>query len=177
MSYLPSSGLGEETGATSSLVGAPWWCSPAMPQGSCTVTAGVCKPMNQATITLFQMIQRRINALLAKRKKSLINVDGRIGSATVSAMRAISSSPESITGCDVVAKNSLALVGALDAQMASEGAVFVPDPKSSRPSTVGPDGNIVNPPDGLQISPVAMMLVAVSLGAVVALGGKKRSRR
>lgn len=153
----------------------PWWCSPEMPQGGCAPTAGLCKPMNAGTLTLFQMIQRRINAISAKRRLPLVDVDGRIGSKTVLALRAISSDPFSIVDCNAIAKNSLALVGALEAQMNSEGASYVPDPGGSRPSTVKPDGTVEHPPAGF--SPMTLMLLAVGIGAVIALGTKKGRRK
>ena len=170
MSYLK--GLGDVASTA-----IPWWCSPQMPQGGCTPVKGVCKPMNTGTLTLFQMLQRRINALRAKRKAALIEVDGRIGNDTVLALRSISTDPFSIVDCNTIGKNSLALVGALEAQMAAEGAAYVPDPSSSRPSVAQADGTVQHPPSRPQLSKTTMIVAAIGIGAVVALGSTKGKRR
>lgn len=167
MSYLRGLGLDEN---------APKWCSDLTPRADCTASAGVCMPFDATTLAAFQKTQRLVNAILAKRGLPLIDVDGRIGPRTVSALKTISSTPESITSCDVVAAQIYSLLWALTDQAGREQAVLVPDPPTSRPSTVKPDGTIYNPPDA-GFAPTTLAIVAIGIGAVLAVGKKGKKRR
>jgi hypothetical protein len=165
--------------------GVPWYCSVATPQGGCTPIANVAKPMNAATLDLFNNIQRAINALLAKRGKTLIGVDGRIGPATVSALKSLQTSPSQIAlDVESVAKYSPEVYAELQNRMTTEGAALVADPRSSSPPTVAIGGSVVSPSDAAikaslpQMSTQTMLiLAAVAIGGGVALFGKKRPRR
>jgi hypothetical protein len=181
IAYKSHDGMGgiyEELGAVSDVV--PSWCSQAHPMTGCTPTAGLAKPMNPGTLELFKKLQRMLNAILAKRGLRTIDVDGRIGSATVLGMAAISTNPTLIAtgGPDQIAAQSVALDGALQRQMISEGATLIPpDPPTSRPSVVKTDGTVAHPPQGFSISPTMLAITAVGIGAVIALGGKKKGKR
>ncbi len=172
---------GDALGAVGSDIRAaavPWWCSPANPQGNCTPTPGVAKPMNAGTLELFKTIQRIANALLAKRgSRTLVPVDGRIGAMTLTALRTLSSTPAAITDVDVVARASIALSQEMESQRAAAGAPFVPDPAGSSPSVANPDGTVTHPAEAPRLSTTTMLLAAVGIGAVVALGGKKGRRK
>ena len=145
---------------------------------------GVAIPLVPAMLSYFESIQRLINAINAKEGRKLIGVDGRIGSDTVSALRVIVSK-HATTGTSgeitptFVAQNAPTIVGELLPLRERLDAPYVADPKTSSAPSVAKAGGIENPPDRprLQLSPIAMVLAAVSLGAVVALSSKRKGRR
>ena len=151
---------------------------------------GVAIPLVPAMLSYFESIQRLINAINAKEGRKLIGVDGRIGSDAVSALRVIVSkhatatwgtSEQQITQItpSFVAQNAPTIVGELLPLRERLDAPYVADPKTSSAPSVAKAGGIENPPDRprLQLSPIAMVLAAVSLGAVVALSSKRKGRR
>jgi lysozyme family protein len=139
---------------------------------------GVVIPTDAETLAVFQTLQREINAILAKIGQSLIAVDGRIGWGTIAALRLITSKysvPKAgATSPSWVAFNAIPTIKELGTLMGTLGAGFVADPSSSKPSTVKPDGTIDNPPDGLSTTTIA--IVAIALGATVALLSRRRRR-
>jgi lysozyme family protein len=188
-------GFEEDLGADSEGI---WYCSPAQPQGGCTVIPGVAIPWNVTTLTFFNSIQRAINALLAKRGKPPIGVDGRIGPSTVRAMETLSqpSWDNVITQVNVetVARGAGPVVDMLQNMMHEEGATYVPDPKTNSAPSIAVNGKVKNPStddmkDGAgQGGPLAMLKSPLGLAAI-AIGGmliytsgkpgksKKRGRR
>jgi hypothetical protein len=105
------------------------WCSPANPQTGCKAISGICKPMDAATLDVYKTIQRSLNRLLAKDGKALLDVDGRIGPKTVSAVNGYMQ--QSHASCDSVAKEADAISGALGALAMAKGAPAVADPAKS----------------------------------------------
>lgn len=151
------------------------WCSPANPQGNCTPVSGVCKPMDAGTLAIYKDLQNQINRLASVKGKSLIGVDGRIGSGTVKALNAVMGT--SYSSCDEVAALANALVGQVKAVANGSGAptmVQSPAPPAP-PSVVSASGAIDHPPDwklkvagftGFLKSPLGL---AVGLGTLIAL--------
>jgi hypothetical protein len=142
----------------------------------------IAVPVDAATLFEYQTLQREINALLAKRNEPLIDVDGRIGGNTMSALLTLSSDPGSITSTSVIADHSYGLVEALREQMTQEWATFVPDPVPSSPPSVASGSGVVNPSDDEMRSaePMSMttkVALALGLGVIAAYVLKKRKRR
>jgi hypothetical protein len=167
----------EDLGAVSEGI---WYCSPAQVQGGCTPIAGVSIPWNVTTLTFFNAIQRAINALLAKRGKPLIGVDGRIGPATVRAMETLSQPswdnviPE--INNETIARGAGPVVDMLQNMMHAEGATYVPDPRTSSPPTVAIKGAVVNPSTSAMAAAAggggALAMLKSPLGlAAIAVGG------
>lgn len=153
--------------------------------GTWSLRSGVAVPLVPAMLSYFESIQRVVNAINAKEKRPLIPVDGRIGPVTADAVSVISVKHGTDPWINTkitptfIAQNAPDVVGELLPLMQRLGAIYVPDPRtSSKPSTLKQDGTIDNPPDaGFQLSPVAMVIAAASVGVVIALGTKKKGRR
>lgn len=145
------------------------WCSPANPQAGCTTLAGVCKPMNHVTLGKFKELQNQLNRLAVANNLPKINVDGRIGSKTVSLYN--KGVGGSMTSCDqlsaiTVTGQSISLAKA--AALAIGAPAKVDPPITSRPSIAKADGTVADPPllsvtdsiFGLFESPIGLLAVA-----------------
>jgi hypothetical protein len=178
--------------------GVPYYCSVATPQGGCTPVAGVAKPMNAATLVVFQELQQAVNALLAAKNRAganfeLVDVDGRIGPGTVAALKILKGLPDiaSTIGLfgvsidsEIVARMSLTLRGYLFAAMAATGAQLVPNPTpKSPPSVPGPGGSVINPPNSEISGGITALLgnplavAAFAVGGLLLFSGSKRARK
>jgi hypothetical protein len=156
------------------------------------VIPGVAIPWNETTLTFFNSIQRAINALLAKRGKPLIGVDGRIGPSTVKAMEVLSQpSWDNVIpdiNVETVARGAGPVVDMLQNMMHKEGAAYVPDPKTSSPPTVAVGGKVRNPSTADMESAagqggaLAMLksplgIAAIAIGGMVLLSSGKPSKK
>lgn len=150
--------------------------------GAYRMLDSIAVPLDASTLSDFQTLQREMNALLAKRNEPLVDVDGRIGSNTMSALMTLSSDPGSITGADVVADQIWALNAALRQQMTDEWATFVADPVPSSPPSTASGSGVVNPPDDVirsadGMSMTTKVVLAIGAGVIAAYYLKKKKRR
>jgi lysozyme family protein len=147
------------------------YCTPGNVPPGCTPVAGVSKPMDQITLTTYQQIQRATNALRAKRGLPLIDVDGRLGPQTLSAIGTVYTSGQIPLDLETAAANAMALAAQLMTQVLVERANYVPDPSPSSPPTVLVAGAVQNPPDD-QVAAAAGGFFSTPLGlAALAVGG------
>jgi hypothetical protein len=177
-------------------VSADQWCSdnnsPVF-NTSCQPVSGLCLPMTADMLTVFKDIQRNTNRLLAKSGfTKFLDVDGRIGPATVKAVGDMMA--QSFAGCDDIARNAIDLREAIINQAEAIGAALVPDPvPSSPPSLPRAGGGVSHPPEnvledtarqqagilGLLKSPLgiaAAAIAAILLWKVTAPPGATRRR-
>lgn len=132
-------------GQAGRMAGPPFWCSDKSPQTNCKAVKNICKPMDSHTLDLIKGLQRQANKVLNVAKKTLLDVDGRVGPLTTSAVNAILGT--NFSHCDEV----MARINSLLTSMATNAASFaaVPDPSrpgGSKPSIAGPGGTVIHPP-------------------------------
>lgn len=96
------------------------WCSSANPQSGCTASAGVCKPMDSATLAVYKDLQRELNRILSRSGKGLLGIDGRIGPATKKAVE--DALQTSFADCDAIAAQADSMVSQVRAKANSLGA-------------------------------------------------------
>jgi hypothetical protein len=147
------------------------WCSDRNPQGKCKPLVNICKPMDLATLAIIKTIQRQSNALLKASGNTLLDVDGRVGSLTTSAVNRILGT--SFTHCDEVMQRGDEMASALTSKAASVGVTPPPDPKSKTPpSKPGPGNTVVHPPNSAiqQAGFTAMLTSPIGIAALV-VGG------
>lgn len=135
--HSPMNGLGATAGGG--------WCSDKHPAGNCKPLRNICKPIDADTLESVKKAQRFANAILLATKKSLIDVDGRIGPKSVSAINSILGM--SMTHCDQAMGRLGEIVPALFAIVAQGGLTVPPDVSKTPPSVPGPGGSVVNPPN------------------------------
>lgn len=135
------------------------WCSTANRQGSCRPPAGICLPMDLATLEVFKDLQRQTNRILAKIGRPAIGVDGRIGPGTVLAVEAAMVKAGATTAmdlslpwagtkgrpCDQVARYADQIAQKLSRTADWLVAPRVADPSSSRPSQPTTSGSVLHP--------------------------------
>lgn len=185
-------GLDEELGALGQTGSGFGFCSASNPQAGCSPVAGVCKPMNNEVLGVFQHIQGLINQLLGKRGLPLIAVDGRIGPATVAALGKVGFALAPGASCDSVAIAAGTVDSVLSAQVRDEGASGYPTRPTTQisPPTVAGPGGIPRHPSDTKIAASAMLdkifggmgdNTKIIVGGAVLLGGiflyKKYRRR
>jgi hypothetical protein len=165
--------------------GPAFWCSDRTPQAGCKALNNICKPMDATTLAIFKGIQREANKILAKLKKGVLDVDGRIGRLTRTAINQILGS--NFQHCDEVAGRSQQILASLATKAASMGAAPVPDPKGgSKPSVVvkTPEGGttVFHPPEqagfvGFVKSPIGMASVAGAVVLFLVMSDKKKPKK
>lgn len=120
------------------------WCSPANPQGRCKPIAGICKPMDTATLAVYRDLQAQANRVAHARGMKRIDVDGRIGPETVGLVEEVTMA--SYGQCDQVAaiadELAQAIRGTADALGAPE---VVSAPRTRPPLQPMPDGTVMDP--------------------------------
>ena len=127
------------------------WCSTANQPSGCTPVSGVCKPTTAGTLSQFRSMQQQCNRLLVARGKSPIDVDGRIGPRTLSAVNGF----ESVTGksygsCDGAARDAGLLTSMfMNAANRENAPAKVPDPPPTSPPTIASGAGVQNPPDDI----------------------------
>ncbi len=108
------------------------------PAFNCTKYAGVCKPSDQATLKLFQELQRQLNRAAAAKGMAKISVDGDIGPGTRSLAHAVgligvsAGTPTSTIAAGCVLFTSLARGLADEAGV----AVSIAQPAAGKPPTI-----------------------------------------
>lgn len=169
------------------------YCSTASPATGCKPIAGIAIPMNAETLEIFKGLQRQLNRVLQAKKKKLVDVDGRIGPAAVSAVDLARSSSmamgillDKMRSIDAIAANAPAVTLAVQGLANTLSAPAAADPKpSSPPSLPGPNGTVLHPPaeqmaaslGGISLSH-PLVFAAVGVGVLLLLrGGVKRRRR
>ena len=149
------------------------YCSDRNPQPGCDAVRGVCKPMDSATLLVYRKLQNQINRVLSSMGKSLIGVDGRIGSGTVKALNVAMGS--GFDSCDKVAILADNIANQVKAKADGAGvpAKVSPPKPPQPPSVVGPGGTVTHPPNlraagfvGFITSPTG---IAVGIGTIAAL--------
>jgi len=159
------------------------WCSSTHPQEGCNALNNICKPMDFASLESFKGLQRQLNRLLKADGHTLLDVDGRIGPKTVSAVGRYSSG--GYTHCDQVAAGIDALRSTISGMANARGAAPVADPPRSaeRASKVDPTtGEMVHPDvygAGFLGMPWWLLLAAGAAGYLVytTTGPAKKKRR
>jgi hypothetical protein len=161
----------------------------------CGPIAGVAKPLDAMTLTIFTQLQRVINAHLQGKGKPLISVDGRIGPQTIAALNYLASSAggsnvliTTMTGGTVnvesIALHAGNVLNALEGlRLGANLPIPANPPTTSPPSTIGANNTVINPSNsaisaslgGLdKLLPFAA--VGVGLLLVLKLTSGKRSR-
>lgn len=161
----------------------------------CSPIAGVAKPLDAMTLTIFLQLQRVINAFLQSKHKPLISVDGRIGPGTIAALSYLASSAggsnvliTTMTGgpvnVETVARAAANVLNALEGlRLGYDLPIPANPPTTSPPSVLGPNNTVINPSDaaisaslgGLdKLLPIAA--VGVGLLLVLKLTSRKRKR-
>jgi len=109
----------------------------------------VCKPNDAEALSLFKEVQRLVNRLRAKKGQKLLAVDGRIGPATVSAIRDLQAPGAVLVfTCNQITGRIYTVIDELAGKVVELNAPPVADPKTpSPPSMPGPSGTVVNPTD------------------------------
>lgn len=132
------------------------WCSEltaANPDGStrCNAIFGLCLPMDASTLSIYKDIQRNINRLASVQGNALIDVDGRLGPATVKALNMATGID--VARCDDIARNATNILITLNTQANQAGAPVVADPTPKFPPSMPSGGGVSHPPaDVLQDS-------------------------
>ena len=124
------------------------WCSSTHPQQGCQALVGICKPMDFATLEKYKTLQRELNRLLKLDNKSLLDVDGRIGPKTVSAL---SNYVGGYTHCDQVAGSIDSVISLVKGKVGMRAAPVVADPPRSKDVASKYDPTtkmVVHPPQG-----------------------------
>lgn len=170
------------------------WCSDKSPVPGCKTLAGVCKPMTAATLETFKALQREVNRTLGK---TAVNVDGRIGSATLAATKdavrkvglSVLSLVLAFTHCDQLATSADFVAQRLRAYNDAKSRAAVAEAKPSLlptapPSMPGPGGTVAHPEDsfwdkltggqGLSLATLATPLGIAAIGVVGVLLWRKR---
>ena len=97
------------------------WCSPSNPQGTCAPIflggAEVCKPMDSATLAVFNRLQAAVNTLLGMDGKQQLRIDGRLGPKTTSAVNLYVSNK--FSDCNALASVADSVIEALRATASS----------------------------------------------------------
>jgi hypothetical protein len=149
------------------------YCSTHNPQAGCKAVSGICKPMNSATLSVFKNLQSQINRVLSSMGKSLIGVDGRIGSGTVKSLNTAMGT--GFTNCDQVSilADNLANQVKLKADKLGAPVHVSPARPPAPPSVPGPGGTVLHPESlraagfvGFITSPAG---IATGIGTIVAL--------
>jgi hypothetical protein len=153
------------------------WCSTSNPQGSCKPLSGVCKPMNTSALVNFKELQNQLNRIAVAKGWSKVDVDGRIGGATVALWNKASElsvwmSPES--GCDGLADLAASGAAASQARTAANNLnapAVVSAPITSRPSSPNADpSKPPSDPPALAITDTLFGMVSSPFGLVIAAG-------
>ena len=125
----------------------PNFCSKVRPKPGCSPIAGICKPMDVATLDLFKELQRQLNRVAQARGYSKIDVDGRIGAGTVSLyQKAMNQTGLSCDTVALVASSAVQSLKAMADQLGVPGVVGGPVVQISPPSKPNPDGTVSDPP-------------------------------
>lgn len=168
---------------------APVWCSGNNPKTGCANIANVCVPLDPSTLDLFRLIQRTANALLAASGKKLLDVDGRIGPATLQAVNELMPEGVGFTSCDAVALSGGQVAAQLMSVKQADNIADVGDPPPRSPPTVVANGSVVNPPASViaasaaaQGGLVAMLtspagLIALGVGGLLLYKATRRGRK
>ena len=123
------------------------WCSPVNPQGRCKPIAGICKPMDTATLAVYRDLQAQANRVAHVRGLAKIDVDGRIGPETVALVEGIMMA--SYGQCDQVAAIADELAQAIRGTADAIGApADVSAPRTRPPLLPMPDGTVQDPMTG-----------------------------
>jgi hypothetical protein len=153
--------------------------------GDFTSSGGIYKPSDATTLATFKLLQDSTNRILATQKKRLIDVDGRIGPRTTSAVNAVLGT--SLTAAQV-ADQAEALASQATTLAASMNApkVKAPTSKIAPPSVALPSGEVKHPSDAaimgagfanVMSSPLGLIGIGAGVFLFMSMRKKKKPAR